>query len=415
MRSFLVCVALAACSGLPSAVAVSPADVTAALAARNDPAQAAVVESMNRFAFDLYPSARGSSENATYSPASIALAGSMLEAGARGATAEQLARAFHVPPEGAAYHAAVGALVARTPLADSQDPPVLRLANRLFAQKSFPLRDAFTLVTSRDYRAPIETLDFIKEPEPARAEINAWVDRTTNHKIRELLPPGAVDVDTRLALVNAIYFMGRWQWPFDITHPEPFHRMDGAGAPVPTMRYEGSRSLPYAAFHGGQIVELPYRGTSIAMDIVLPDGTRGLLDVERDPRTAYRALFALRRRVVDVHLPKFRVESSLDLKEALRALGVRDAFDPARADLSGIAGAPHDLVVSAALHRAFVRVDERGTEAAAATAVIGELCAAVQIVRPKPLPFVVDHPFMFFLRDTATGLVLFVGRVANPG
>ena len=401
------------CGGAPSTAAVSPAQVTAAIAARNDPAQAAVVEAMNEFAFDLYPHARGDAENAAFSPASIALAGSMLEAGARGETSEQLSRALHVR-SGDAHHRAVAALLGRLPIADSAGPPVLRIANRLFSQKDFALRDAFVDVTSRDYRAPIEAVDFATAPEPARTAINAWVDGVTSHKIPDLLPEGVVDASTRLVLVNAIYFMGRWNRPFETTRSEPFRRLDGSLSQVAMMRHEDPHLLSYATFHGGRIVELPYRGTTVVMDVVLPDETRGLVDLERDPRAAYRALFGLEKHVVDVRMPKFRVETSLDLKGALAALGVRDAFDSARADLSGIAGAPHDLFVGAALHRAFVRVDELGTEAAAATAFDAELASLSVIVKPKPIPFFVDHPFMFFLRDTATGLLLFVGRVADP-
>ena len=412
LRSLLTA-ALALACGAPSTAPVSPAQVTAAIAARNDPAQAAVVEAMNRFAFDLYPRARGSAENAAFSPASIALAGSMLEAGARGETADQLARALHVQP-GDAHHRAVAALLARLPIADSEEPPVLRIANRLFSQKKFALRDAFVDVTARDYRAPIEPLDFAGAPEPARSDINAWVDGVTSHKIPELVPEGAIDASTRLVLVNAIYFMGRWNRSFASTRSEPFRRLDGSVSQVAMMRHEDPHLLPYATFHGGRIVELPYERTTVAMDVVLPDETRGLLDLERDPSVAYRAVFGLEKHVLDVRLPKFRVETSLDLKGALAALGVSDAFDPARADLSGIAGAPHDLFVGAALHRAFVRVDELGTEAAAATAFDAELTALNVIVAPKPIPFIVDHPFMFFLRDTATGLVLFIGRVGDP-
>lgn len=418
LRFFLplaAAVAVGACSGRPSTVAVSPADVTAAIASRNDPAQAAVVEAMNRFALDFYAFARGSADDAVYSPASIAIAGSMLEPGARGETADEIARALHVAQPGEAHDRAVAAVLARLPTANAAEAPVLRIANRLFSQKDFALRDAFLDVTSHDYGAPAEPVDFVSAPDAARREINAWVDGVTKHKIADLLPEGAIDPSTRLVLVNAMYFMGRWRLPFDATRAEPFERLDGTRAQVQMMRHDdGGKLLQYATFAGGQIAELPYEGTSVVMDIVLPEGPRGLLALERDPAVAYRALFGLQARVVSVRLPKFRVETSIDLKRGLQALGVRDAFDPARADLSGIAGAPHDLFVGAALHRAFVHVDERGTEAAAATAIMAELAGLVTISRPQPIPFVVDHPFMFFIRDRASGLLLFVGRVAQP-
>ncbi len=348
--------------------------------------------------------------NVALSPASISEALSMAFAGARGTTASQIAGALHfgLPPArlGAAFNAA------DLSLAQVAGPDVtLAIANALYGQRGQRFRQAFLRVLARDYGSGLRTVDFEHAADAARAEINAWISEQTRGKIAELLRPGDVDPLTRLMLVNAVYLKAKWLEPFTKagTFAAPFHAAGGT-VNVPTMHQSGT--FGYLQGAGYQALELPYRGGRLAFDVLLPSpGGIGPL-LERLAGQGPLALLAgLTREQVQVALPKFRLDTHFALAGALEALGMRLAFEPGLANLSGIAGNPGDLYIRSVVHEAYLSVDEAGTEAAAAT---GVGVSGTAVMAPPPIDFVVDRPFAFVLRDTKTGAVLFTGVVSRP-
>jgi serpin B len=293
----------------------------------------------------------------------------------------------------------------------------LRIANRLFGEASFHFEQPYLDATAAAFGAPLERLDFQHAAEAQRARINGWVEAETERRIKDLLGPGSVSAATRLVLVNAVYFLADWAEPFEkeATSDQPFTLAAGQRKNVATMHQRGGFRV--AHLDGVSLLELPYQGDA-AMIFVLPDQLDGLAAVEGalDPATFERWRAALAPSQVAVSLPRFRIDppQPTELSSHLTALGMADAFDSARADFSGIA-APADsaqrLSISAVVHKAFVKVDEKGTEAAAATAVVMEGAGAA----PRPVPELkLDHPFLFFIVDQPSGLILFMGRVADP-
>jgi serpin B len=268
------------------------------------------------------------------------------------------------------------------------------------------------------FGASLEALDFRTAPDAARATINAWVEAHTQRRIRDLLPGGAITPDTRLALVNALYFLADWATPFEraATSSAPFHVSPATRKDVPTMRRMARYRV--ARGEGVRMLEMPYAGQEVAMLIVLPEERDGLSSVERalsgDTLAAWRG--ALQSQHVDLTLPRFQVDppSALALGGPLVSLGMGVAFDRERADFTGIASPPDPderLCIAEVFHKAFVKVDEKGTEAAAATAVLMMRGGAAP---PPSMPFRAEHPFLFVIVDQSTGLVLFVGRVVDP-
>lgn len=384
------------------------------------PAQASLfAEAANAFAFDLWARVRETPGNQIVSPASIAVALDMTLGGARGETAAQMQRVLHVS-DAAALHEAAGSVLS-TWNDPARDDYTLAVANRLFGERSFTFEPGFVALTRDRYRAPLEPLDFAGAPDPARVHINGWVAEQTRDRIRELIPAGALDTDTRLVLTNAVYFLARWAAPFErrLTRDAEFFADGSRSVRVPTMTRTGH--MQYAEAEGVQILELPYRGSEIAMTIVLPREREGLRAVEAELDAARLArwlapLDASRR--VQLALPKFRIapEPSMRLGELLRELGMPLAFTRGAADFTGIANPPSPddrLYVSEVFHKAFVQVDEEGTEAAAATAVVMARAGAAP-PSDTPVPFVADHPFLFFIRDLRSGAILFMGRVTDP-
>jgi serpin B len=375
-------------------------------------------QSSNAFAFDLYRAAPRADDNLVLSPASISTALSMTAGGARGETQRQIASVLHWQLSADRAVAASGELGRR--LAQPGQPVTLRIADRLFGEKRYDF-DAGYLDRVKDwFGAPLEALDFENDAEASRQRINTWVSERTEQRITELLPAGAVDARTRLVLVDAIYFYGKWLDAFDPsdTGPAPFHTNPNASKTVPTMNRTATYRI--TASDGVKMLELPYRGNTTSLLVVLPDDPAGLAAIEQslDAAKLARWIGALGEHDVHVALPKFRVDPSapLALRDALSKLGMPLAFDAEHADLTGIASpsSPSErLVVSEAFHKAFVKVDESGTEAAAATAM-----APAAAGPPAPIPdlieFIADHPFLFVIRDRATGVILFLGRVQDP-
>lgn len=412
---FILCAACEACGGVqgpgapthgdPGATAPLPTDLSGA----TPEAQASFARGSNRFAFDLHRSRP--SGNQVFSPGSISLAMAMTWAGARANTAGQLAQPFGFDD---VTHAGAAGLIHEF----NQSGSPLAVANRLYGEQSYDLRAEFLQLAERRYAAPFQSVDFRGDAEGVRGVINGWVEERTHDRIRDLLPSGSVNSDTRLVLVNAAYFLGTWAHAFerDATREASFSADPATSFPVPTMNaYVDAR---HATVPGARLLELPYEGGRFSMVFVLPESRFGLAELERglDLTTWERWMASLSSGDATVALPRFEVklDPSLSLVSALQALGVIDAFDSASADFSGMAdlgpgAAP--LVIGDILHQAFLRVDEAGTEAAAATGVVVMVESAAP---PRPFEFRADEPFLFALRDTRSGLILFMGRITDP-
>jgi serpin B len=285
----------------------------------------------------------------------------------------------------------------------------LNIVNAIWGQQEYGFLDRFLDTLAENYGAGLRLLDFASAPEEARAVINGWVEEQTEGRIEDLIPEGLIDALTRLVLTNAIYFNAAWQHPFseDLTRDGTFYLPDGGEASVPMMML--TEELGYAAGPGYQVVELPYDGDELSMLILLPDeGKLESLGASLDAKLMDGIVKQLEPTQVALTMPKFEFEASLNLADTLAAMGMPDAFGRA-ADFSGMTGSK-DLFISAVIHKAFVAVDEAGTEAAAATAVVMK---RLSIPEP-PIEVIVDRPFMFLIRDIETGAILFVGRVVDP-
>lgn len=392
-----------------------PVDTEPATPAVIDPAtRNAVAASINAFAVDLHHALASKPGNLFVSPASIAIAFAMTHAGAKGDTAAELAKVFHFG-DGADLHAGMGAMLAHWDAA-STDGPELEVANRLYGDKTVAFEPAFLDVTGKAFHAPLESVDFIGAAEAARQDINGWVATRTHDKIKDLLPEGGVDNSTRMVLVNAVYFKGRWDQPFEefATKDGTFHGGKG-DAQVKMMKQVEHFRLGAAAEAKARVLVMGYFG-SYSMVVVLPDAKDGLAAVESalTPELLAGWIGAAKVERVDLALPKFRIEpaGSLSLRPVLEGLGLRTAFDASKADFTGMAPASAQLMISDAFHKAFVDVNEAGTEAAAATAVA--MAAGAAPPSEPPVAFVADHPFLFFIRDDESGAILFMGRLIDP-
>jgi serpin B len=398
----------------PAGIEVARADVSRAATSPGDANAAAA--SINAFGLDLYRQLGAGGGNLVFSPASVALALAMARAGARGETASEMDAVLHAlgaDLQAAGLNALDLALGARSgTFADEVGKPhevTLRIANTPFAQRGMALEPAYLEALATSFGAGLRLVDYAHDPEAARKLINAWVDVKTEHRIPELLAAGTIDDMTRLALVNAIYLKAPWATPFDpaATKPGSFTRADGSSLDVRMMH--GGGSLPYAEGAGWRAVELPYIGGSLAMTVIVPDD---LAAYERGlgPESLAQVISALEERTVDLSFPRFGLETHADLSTILAALGMPRAFDPGLADFSGIT-ASEQLYISAVIHQANIDVDEKGTEAAAATAVVMRATAEPA----GPVTLRVDRPFIFLLRDVPTGAIVFMGRVMDPG
>ena len=363
------------------------------------------------FGTDLYLVLAEDAADTVFSPASVASALRMALCGARGRTAAELARALHLNGSSRPEDAAVSGLSLVSAGKDGGSA-VFRAPNTAWIQSSLPLRAEFTERLNRAAATPART-DFTAAPDAARDEINRVIAGQTEGKITGLLPPGAITALTRLVLASAVYLKAAWADPFPdrATADAPFYPdgPDGQALAVPMMRGAAARS--YLRGDGYQAVLLPYQDIGLAMAVLLPDGPLAALR----PKVAAAGLGGLlagtSRHQVTLSMPRFRLEAAFDLIPALRRLGVAEAFGD-HADFGGITEA-EPLQIGAVAHKAYVDVDERGTEAAAATAVVMRTLAAM---RPPPaVTMLVDRPFLFAIVDTVTSLPVFLGQVSRPG
>jgi len=381
----------------------------------------------SEFAFNFYKELAKSTEkskNIIFSPLSIYVAFAMLKAGASRNTKHEMEKVLQWQQlsENSRFsdgHSAVRSLLAEvfTPLEKNN---TISIANKLWMQKYFCSKscDAFVAKLQRNYNTTLAQLNFAEEAEKCRKEINRWVEDKTNNKIKNLLPPGSVKSLTRFVLTNAIYFKSNWKSKFDKKHTSmrnfnTLSDQDGSETKkVPTM-YQNVKA--YAAgfipASGYKLLELPYESRDLSMLIILPSSMREFNAIEKSLSASklnqmLDKLYQYPRSGLDVYLPKFKVTNSMNLNNKLQKMGMRDVFDASKADLSGITGYK-GFYVSSAVHKAFIQVDEEGTEAAAATGIVVEVVSA-------PFVFKINRPFMFMIRHNPTGTVLFMGRVMDP-
>ncbi|HSV86866.1 MAG TPA: serpin family protein [Levilinea sp.] len=371
-----------------------------------------LVNGNSAFAFDLYQALRTQPGNLFYSPYSISLALAMTYAGARGETEVEMAEVLHFNLPHSQLHPAFNKLdeTLNQDVEGVEQPFQLNIANSIWGQRDFDFEADFLDVLAENYGAGLRLVDFIHAAEAARQQINTWVEDETQDKIKDLIPEDALDSMTRLVLANAIYFKAAWQNQFEaaITQEAPFILLDGSQVDVPTMRQ--TESMNYASGEGWQAVELVYEGGRQSMVILLPaKGEFEEFEAGLDAARVEEILKAMAFTSVELSLPRFSFESDIQLDGLLAAMGMPQAFAADQADFSGMR-ATRDLYISAILHKAFVDVNEEGTEAAAATAVIVSVTSLpVDIVQMQ-----IDRPFIFMIRDTETNSILFAGRVINP-
>ena len=460
-----------ASTGPAAAVSASPTASTTARAASGpdvltstvprasaDPAAAKIAaESVNAFALDLFRKVRAdgtvglADRNAVFSPLSIVLALALVRAGAVGETAAQIDAVLHASgwdALGAGLGSLDDVLSKRQAMivgadGEPQISPALRIANAAFAQKGWSIEQAYLDRIATAFGAGLHLEDFAGDPEGARKAINAWISEGTAGRIPDLLAPGSIEPLTRIVLANAMYMKAQWEYWFDDQSPDaPFTRLDGSQVQVPTMHRLGPLDLafpiPYASGNGWKAAELLYNapdnGPQLAMTLVRPDDLDAFIGA-LTPAQLGRIVSALDAQRVafahptdcpqattigpgcypydlDLYMPRFAISTRLDLPPLLSALGMPLAFDPSKADLTGI-HSPSELSISTAAHQADIDVDEKGTEASAATA-FGGLGG---IGAPYPLrhiTFRLDRPFIFLVRDLETGAVLFMGQVTDP-
>ncbi|MFN8392926.1 MAG: serpin family protein [Bdellovibrionota bacterium] len=394
---------------------------------------AAAAQSMNQLGLDLFRAVQTPGENICLSPYSIQTALAMTYAGADGDTRDEMASVLHARGDDAAFHRSVSGLqhelseVAAKSKAQIQDvrkyggtpgdPIIFQWANRLYGKSGYTFRDAFLTLLNDVYGAPLEQVEF---SDAVAEKINLWVEEQTAKRIRNLIPNGVLDSATRLVLVNALYLKAPWAESFSAaaTKDEPFHVRGGAGVAVPTMNRQDHYG--YASLDGYSLVTIPYVGFDLQFVLIVPDAVNGLPEIEKklSPEIFAKAAAPEYKDVI-LHLPKFKLESgSIMLSRALQELGMHTAFDDPKgsANFDRMAERkPNDyLLISEVIHKTFFAIDEKGTEAAAATAVVMLAGAAMNPNPPKPIEVKVDRPFLFAVQHKASGAVLFLGRVTDP-
>lgn len=409
---------------------------TAALLSIAIAAQAAspdtAANAMNQLGIDLHTHLPPTG-NVCISPYSFQSALAMTFAGADGATREEMAKVLHYPKDADAIHDSLAALRAGLEAAVAEsaklaanskrwggpsEPIVLNVANRLFGQKGYNFREKFTALVKAKYGAPFATLDYRRNAAGATQEINDWVAGETHKRIRDLIPPRALTTDTRLVLANALYLKAPWADDFyqGATKPQPFHIAGGATAKVPTMINQSH--YRYVKGAGYVAVGIPFSGDGLQFVVIVPDSVKGVASIESKLTTEIlKSCATAKTQDVILHLPKFKIEApTVPLAATLQSLGMKTAFDKPQgsANFDGIAPRKPDdyIFVSEVFHKTFIALDEKGAEAAAATAVAMDRAAAAP--RDEPLEVKVDRPFLFAIQHVPSGACLFLGRVSDP-
>lgn len=368
-----------------------------------------LIEGNTEFSLSLYKQlSRQSTGNLFFSPYSISSALAMTYKGAKGETASAMKKTLHFKLESDALHKGFSGLSDDFKEAGQRDDLDLTVANALWGQQGYKFLPEFTASLKKDYQAGFQELDFKTALEPSRKTINDWVLKNTNGLIKDLLKPGILKPNTRLVLTNAIYFKGQWESAFkkEQTSNSDFYVSTDKTVQVPLM-YQGKKKFKLAHSNDFRMIELPYKG-QMSMLVILPNDRDGLAKVESQLSLAMitKLLKEAGERKLPVLLPRFKLTQELSLKDTLSALGMGHAFSK-EADFSGMDGTKL-LKIGAVVHKAFVEVNEEGTTAAAATAVVTvEKAAAIE-------PFRADHPFIFMIRDQLSGSILFMGRVVDP-
>jgi serine protease inhibitor len=378
-----------------------------------------LVRGNNAFALDLYGRVAHGDGNRFLSPFSISCALAMTYGGARGDTAAQMAKTLHFKLPPAELHPAFHHLIAELNHQNNSgsDPKAARAvelltANALWTQSGERILPEFKKLIEKDYEGGLFPLDFREAPAAACEYINHWVEEQTRGKIKDLIKPQQIDARTVLILTNAIYFKALWANPFKAQLTRPGDFQVSAGEKVQAQMMHHSDKFRYAEDSTAQILELPYQGGNLSTVVVLPKAGVGLTPLESSLSLAKLDGWVnlLSQRRVEVFLPRFKLTAECELKDALSSLGMPAAFTGGDADFSGMNGS-RDLVISAVVHKAFVEVDEKGTEAAAATGVV---MSRVSVALPPPVVFRADHPFLFLIRDIRNGSILFIGRLVRP-
>ncbi len=370
-----------------------------------------VAEANGTFGFSLYRELADRPGNLFFSPYSISVALAMTYAGARGITEAEMARVLHFTLGQEELHRAFSQVQDTVRAAEREAGISLRIANSLWCQDGYRLLEPFVRLVEENYGAALHFVDFVGDAEKSRAIINGWVEEKTEQKIKDLIPPGAVNALTRLVLCNAIYFMGTWHHPFkkEWTREDTFYVGAGHEVTVPMMTQ--TEKFRYREFENFTAIEMPYAKKRLSMIVFLPKDRAGLARLEKEVTYArvkewMDLLSRSMERKVKVVFPKFKTTSAFQLADVLSRMGMPHAF--VDADFSGMTG-NRELAISQVIHKAFVEVHEKGTEAAAATAVVMAKAMALE-----PQLFRADHPFLFLIRENRTGTILFVGRVVDP-
>lgn len=383
-----------------------------------------LVKSSNDFAFELYGKLSSMKGNLFFSPYSVSTALAMVYAGAKGQTEKEMADVLKVPvineygcsgqltalwPQ-ERYHASFGAIIKNLNEQGQKGSYELAVANALWGQKGYGFLNEFVWLIEKNYQGGLNQLDFINQAEQARQTINQWVELQTREKIKDLIKQGVLDADTRLVLTNAIYFKGKWENQFkkEKTASEQFYLPDDSTKTVSMMKQ--TEQVKYLQAENFEAVELAYKEQDLSMVIFLPAKGASLDDFERNfsekQFSQWQNLFTARE--VEVHLPRFTLTWEQELGKVLKSMGMANSFT-SDADFSGMTG-HKELFISEIVHKAFVQVNEEGTEAAAATGVVMRLTS----VQPKPIVFRADRPFIFIIKDNLSGSVLFIGRIVEP-
>lgn len=379
----------------------------------------ALSEGNTAFALDFYDQVRGRDGNIIYSPFSISVALAMTMAGSAGTTETAMMDALRLNLPVDMVYPAYDALLLSIQNSEADDnadlegsPFILNIANSIWGQSGFSFKEPFLNTLAQYFGAGIYTVDYVADPEAARQTINGWVEDETMDKIKDLIPEGAIDPLTRLVLTNAIYFNGSWYYSFNeaATTNAPFYLLNGSQSDVDMMSLTGEH-LMYAKGNGFQIVRLPYMSNDFVMTLIVPDlDNFEKVESELTVDKFSEMVQGLEYKMVDLQMPKFDFESTLNANDVLIAMGMEEAFNPGIADFSGMTD-EEKLFISDVLHKATITVDENGTEAAAATAVIMKLTSAMP---EDAISLVLDRPFMFFIEHQPTSSILFMGRVVEP-